>query len=170
MPPPSGFPVVIDADFVTNLRQASERLYVGGAGAITSTAVEFRVAVDLHGARDFTWPAREAAYAALVARGGVLLRWPVPDGLDLPDVLLDAAWLATRGFGPVLISCAAGISRSVSLAYAILALELDLLHEDALTRVALGPGEKGPAPGPLASARDWVERRRANGRRAYVRG
>lgn len=170
MSPTSAFPVVVDGNYATNLRRASERLYVGGAGAITSEVVQFNVAVDLHGAQDFTWPEREAAYAALVARGGVLLRWPVPDGGGLSDVLFDAAWLATRGFGPVLISCAAGISRSVSLAYAILALELDLLHEDALARVALGPGEKGPAPATLASARDWVERRRANGRRAYVRG
>lgn len=140
-----------------NLRCVHDNLYVGSAIAILSRArprVEWWAAVDLHGLRHPESFRREAAFGAM----GVFLRHAFDDGQPIPEGLLDAvAALVRRRRGPVLISCAAGVSRSASVAYAILRDESGVDHDEALRVVSCKGGR--PMHGTLESARRWADHR-----------
>jgi protein-tyrosine phosphatase len=86
-----------------------------------------------------------------------VLRWAFSDGLPLPDGLMDTVvpLVSARIVeGPVLIHCQAGLSRSVSTAYALLRRVWGMSHNRALRRVKAH--RDFPVPTTLASAREWV--------------
>ena len=142
------------ADSRSNLRCVGPRLYVGGATAVLDGPAprrEWAAAVDLHGSRHPEAFRREPFFGAL----GRFLRVAFEDGAPVPEGALPAAADLYRGCsGPVLISCAAGVSRSASVAYGVLRAVLGLGHDEALRRVAC-PGGR-PLPATLESARRWA--------------
>ena len=141
------------------LRQVSERLHVGGMGAFERGA-PWGVWVDLADAE-----IRADAPALAGRRDRLAQRMPtenqlrvqVEDGRAMPPSVFDRALALVRATeGPTLISCAVGISRSASVAYALLRVLDRLTHEDAYERVFY---EEWPrlSGGPLTSARVWAE-------------
>jgi protein-tyrosine phosphatase len=134
-----------------------DNLYVGGAIAILSRAsprVAWWAALDLHGVRHPEGFRREAAFSTV----DVFLRRSFDDGEPIPEGLLNAvAALIQRRRGPVLISCAAGVSRSASVAYAILRDETGIGHDEALRAVSCKNGR--PHHRTLESARRWADHR-----------
>lgn len=144
------------ADQRAMLRCVAPNLYVGGATAILERArphVEWWAAVDVHGPRHSNAFRREPAFSDLPR----LLRCGFEDGAPVPDGLLAAvvAFVGPRQ-GPVLISCAAGVSRSATVAYAVIRAEMGLGHDVALRLVSCPGG--GPLPVTLQSARRWADR------------
>lgn len=87
-----------------------------------------------------------------------MIRYGFDDCDVVPVALLVAAEALYRDAqGPVLVSCAAGASRSASVAYALLRVVRGYSHEAALARVKLPGG--GPHPRTLATAQAWAEAR-----------
>ena len=143
------------ADQRAMLRCVAPNLYVGGATAVLERVrpnVEWWAAVDVHGPRHSNAFRREPAYGDIART----LRYGFDDGAPVPDGLLAAvvAFVAPRR-GPVLISCAAGVSRSASVAYAVIRAELGVGHDVALRLVSCPGG--APLPVTLNSARRWAD-------------
>jgi len=95
----------------------------------------------------------------LLAREVVAM--PFSDGDPIPAGALDVvAPLVERTLAinePVLVHCAAGLSRSASIGYALLRRMHGLGHEDALARVYAGDPNYPLLP-TLNSARAWARR------------
>lgn len=144
------------------LRQVSERLHVGGMGAFERGA-SWGAWIDL--AEDeirATAPALSNRRDRLAMRLAPehRLRVQVEDGRTLPSWVFDRSLaLMASTHGSVLVSCAVGISRSASVAYALLRAIDGLSHDEAYARVEF---ERWPrlSGSPLTSARAWVEGRR----------
>ena len=158
--PPLTYPRWISPGFLYNLREVGPDLYVGSKVAVASPPPrrEWAAWIDVHGdelGAGFS-AARETAIGKLRCPQ---LRWPFHDGYPIPEGLLDAAlaiYQARRG--PVLVSCAAGISRSVSVAYALVRALERVGHQESLSRCQESPRVE-PSPYVLESARRWVEAR-----------
>jgi hypothetical protein len=96
---------------------------------------------------------------------GPTLRMPFADGTAIPDDVLHAAVVfarAWRGTLPVLVQCHAGLSRSASVAYAIMRRVDRLSHAEALARVAHSQEHNDrtlhwPNMHTLASAKAWCD-------------
>jgi protein-tyrosine phosphatase len=156
---PHSFPRWTDRTPGINLRMVAPRLYVGGC--VAPLVRPFGTIIDLYGAvpaprnqdeREIE-AGRERAYAATP----VVVRWPFVDGQEVPDGLLEEAAVAVaagRERGDVLIHCQAGLSRSASVAYALVrAMGCD--HQEALRRVRTPEEPDFPRPTTLRSARRW---------------
>jgi hypothetical protein len=145
------------ADQRAMLRCVAPNLFVGGATAILERArphTEWWAAVDLHGTQHSTGFKREPAFGELRR----FLRCAFEDGAPVPDGLLDAVTAFVRGRGgPVLISCAMGVSRSATVAYAVIRAELGVGHDVAARMVACPAGS--PLRTTLQSARRWADAR-----------
>lgn len=99
-----------------------------------------------------------------------LVRFEIEDGAPIPFEVFDIAWALwkSRYIGvekgrpaPMLIQCAAGLSRSPSVVCAILQRELDIYHKEASERViSIRDGVTFPLPLTLRSAKEWDERDR----------
>ncbi len=93
------------------------------------------------------------------------LRAPFDDGDAVPDDVLHAAEVfarAWRGTLPVLVQCHAGLSRSASVAYAVMRRVDRLTHAEALVRVAHAQEHNDrtlhwPNRYTIASARAWCD-------------
>lgn len=92
--------------------------------------------------------------------------YPIPpvnlqfeDGEEIPIDILDRCYsIVVHAKGPVLLHCAAGASRSVSVAYAMLrtVVRFGLTHEEALRRARDPSALEYPMPRTLASAVAWA--------------
>mgnify|MGYP006935509132 CR=1 FL=1 len=152
--PVTTFPRWVDRD--ANLRQVDVDLYVGGLAAIIllpRASIGAWVDLAQASAPRALGPATEAATAHMVP--GAVLRLNVPDGGPLPADALWGAASVVAAHRPVLVSCAAGASRSASVAYAILRVR-GHSHDEALRRVS-SPCGPDPDGATLASARAWAE-------------
>ncbi len=142
-----------------NLRAVASKLYVGGEKApALCQGARWRLIVDLYG------ESLDATSRRGYSDAESLLAWPFNDGNRVPSGLLDVAvpliGLALRR-GPVLIHCQAGLSRSASVAYAVLRYHGGLTHQEALSRVITPGYEKiYPKAATLKSARVWVQQQR----------
>lgn len=137
------WPAWVDRDAAVNLRQVGENLYVGAFAAHEKLGL---------------WGGVVSFYAP---RGEPRTRrhlyWPFEDGERFPEGCLTAVEAFCRDRqGPVLLHCAAGLSRSAAAAYAILCTHHRCSHEEALLRVRATPGY--PLDETLLSAVDWVVR------------
>lgn len=145
----SKFPRWVSHDPNTFLREVAPNLFVGAQLAPTTQA--WAGIVDLCGSSSS--PLMSMHYASCP----VFLRWVFDDGDEIPEGLLDAVVplvAEVRRTGPVLIHCRAGLSRSASVAYAVIRILHELNHRRALDRVFAAPG--WPVPNTLVSARAWV--------------
>lgn len=138
------------------LRQVGPLLWIGGAMSPAPGAFMRPDLVPVWGAVvDLAGVSRhpEAGYESPIP----LLVLPFDDGDPVPGEILDRVRDVVRGAShPVLLHCAEGLSRSASVAYAMLRLG-GVGHEDALHRVTFG-GERGyPVRETLESARAWAE-------------
>lgn len=133
-------------------------------GAITSPppGIVFAGWVDLvEGEVRAEYPAlaKRRDVAALSLRTDALFRTSFPDGTEIqPRVFARALGVYRAAQGNVLVSCAAGLSRSPSVAYAILRRALGLGHAEALDRVSV-EGWTLAGTKPFESARAWAEAR-----------
>lgn len=147
------------ADTRANLRRVAPGLYVGSAVAVCERPARNRdwwAVIDCHGPRGVASVHRELRFGQL----DHVIRYAFEDGEPVPEALLVAAEvLYRRAGGSVLVSCAAGVSRSASVAYALLRVVRELPHDEALERVACAGGR--PRPETLASAERWAARRLA---------
>jgi hypothetical protein len=128
-----------------NLREVAPRLYVGNPRGIEHPPPGGRWAlvIDFCGELE-----RDPSRYRRALRA---LSFPFKDGDPIPDGVLD------RLQGPVLLHCAAGLSRSVSVAYAMIRATHNTGHREALALVKADP--RFPLPETLGSAYDWVEAR-----------
>lgn len=145
-----------------NLRLVGKNLAVGAFAAPElhlmdgRRSIPWACIVDLYGSSKEYDTSHGEAYK----HATVMLRFPFEDGNGFPPGALDAIKAAVRAgrkTGPVLIHCAAGMSRSVSAAYAMLRVLDGLSHEAALERVRDPEQPNFPMRTTLASARRWVE-------------
>lgn len=87
---------------------------------------------------------------------------PVPDFAPIPDEVFECAVAFaryTRKSVPLVVQCRMGLSRSASMAYAILRVVDGLGHAEAFERVrSTALRREWPAPEVIASAQAWVER------------
>jgi len=124
-----------------NLREVAPGLYVGGQ--VTPIHDGFDTVIDLAGQDDPSYK-----------KFRKVLHWTFTDGLPVPEPLLDAVWdLLQKAQGPVLIHCAEGRSRSVSVAYAMLRRQ-GQDHEAAYAAVCSTHGP--PVPTTFNSVHEWV--------------
>ena len=141
----SSYPKWHQTSFSTNLREVAPRLYVGAQTAVR-VPVPWSLVVDLVG----TTKSSDVPH-------GKLLQAKMYDGARIERRVLDrvAELVAEyRQRGPILIHCHAGLSRSVSVAYAMLRVLYGLSHKDALRRVKAH--QDYPRQATLQSAVDWV--------------
>ena len=141
-----------------NLREVGPNLYVGAemSPPVTPDTGRWALIVDLCGSAvdDHAVQMNYLPFADRVVSAPFLDAEPIPEG-HLDEVL--PRIVAARGRGPVLVHCAAGLSRSASVAYVVLRSEDHLTHDEALRRVAV-PGiyPHYPHPTVLRSARAWL--------------
>jgi hypothetical protein len=137
------------------LREVGDNLYVGGMIAACERPSKTRDwwgMIDCHGFRE------DGKREPRIAQIPRVIRYGFDDGDRVPEELLVAAEALYRAAqGPLLVSCAAGASRSAAVAYALLRVVRGYSHEGALARVKLHGG--GPALVTLASAEKWADRR-----------
>lgn len=142
------------ADRRSNLREVAPNLYVGGMIAVCERpdrARDWWAVVDCHGYR--VDGNREVRFGTLPR----VIRYAFDDAGPVPEPLLVAATALYRECGgPMLVCCAAGASRSASVAYAAMRVVHGIPHDEALASVSQGGG--GPHPTTLASAQAWVLR------------
>lgn len=143
----SGWPRWSNDSPMVNLREVAPRLWVGAYKSQRQRPDgKWGLVVDLYGVSK-PWDA------------DVLLSRPFDDGEYIPDGLLDEVeehvWQTRHDGKPVLIHCQAGVSRSVSIAYAMLRVIDGLSHEEALRRVKADPDY--PRKATLRSAVRWVD-------------
>ncbi len=145
------------ADQRAVLREVSNGLYVGGMIAVCErphTQTDWWTVIDCHGYR--VEHTREERFPRLPR----VLRYGYDDGGPVPhDLLAATVALYDARRGPMLVSCAAGRSRSVSVAYAILRVAEDMEHDEALRCVSLPGDNNGPAPVTIGSAKMWSDAR-----------
>lgn len=143
-----------------NLREVGPGLYVGDFGAVSvrrpdGHRIPYIACVDLYGSYN------SHSYRYESCKEVVCL--PMTDGHAIPTATLDISWelyRKSRGL-PMLLHCQAGISRSASVAYALLRRKHELGHEEALLRVQTpGYGTSYPMEETLNSARRWAEQKR----------
>jgi hypothetical protein len=145
---------VLEADQRANLREVAPNLFVGGMIAVCERPTRTRdwwAVIDCHGYRQEGQ--REVRMGTLprVVRYGFDDCGPVP----VPLLVAASALYRERG-GAMLVSCAAGASRSASVAYAVMRDVLGTPHDEALACVSQRGG--GPHPTTLASAQARVMR------------
>jgi hypothetical protein len=97
--------------------------------------------------------------------GPLVLRRLIHDGQPIDPALLDEcvrfAQLVARTRTPLLVQCAMGLSRSATVAYAILRVRYGLEHDEAYRRVASRyAGHTYPHPVTFRSAMQWVTKQR----------
>lgn len=145
------------ADSRSNLRCVGEGLYVGSAFSVTQTSLRgnpWWAVVDCHGPRHEEAVRREIAFTSIPR----VLRVGFPDGTPVPTELLAGAEAMYRALqGPMLVACAAGISRSVSVAVALLMVVRGLPYETALLQATCDGGR--PLAVTIGSAKAWAEQR-----------
>jgi len=142
---------IVRADMVF-LREVAPHLYVGAEGSPAARPEgPWSLVVSLYQTPQDVSASRDART--------MLVQRPFMDGDEVPEGFLDEILPMVRdrlrvGL-PVLIHCQAGLSRSASVAYAMLRVLCGLSHDEALRRVKAGYREF-PVPSTLASARRWV--------------
>lgn len=149
------FPRWVNPEF--NLREAYPGLFVGDLNSPLQSR-EWGLVVDLCGALR-TEPMGRRRYPA----NAELISVRLEDGQPIPDAVFDKVYdrvrLALLAGEKVLIHCAAGMSRSVSMAYAVLRVGRKMPHEEALSFVTTEEGIRmgWPMRETLNSARRWAE-------------
>lgn len=142
------FPVWLDRTPGVLLREVAPGLYVGGAAAVTAMA--WGCVVDLCGSSS-------SLASTVYGRVPVLLRWDFPDGEEVPEGLVEVVSpLVGSVDGPVLIHCRVGLSRSPSVAYAVLRTRYGLSDNSASNRIYVEPG--WPARRTIESVRSRFRR------------
>lgn len=153
---PTEYPVKV-GEF--NLRLVSENLYVSGVFALAYPAKLSKVdtVIDLIGT---SLPPRrrdEDDFREGYKPFRQVLALPIEDCEPIPSEVLDEVYDAIiSAKGAIWIHCAEGVSRSVSVAYAMLRLS-GLSQKQALKQVLSLDG-RNPARVTLASAESWVQR------------
>ncbi len=162
---------MIDQRQDTSLREVAPGLYVGGIHSPRHAKDRFSTVINLYG---YSWPAKMEPppdLEALIQTQEKVLKayvkhhliFRVDDQVAYPDWLLNTAEevvRANRDEG-VLIHCFAGISRSVSLAYAMCRVVYGMDDETATT--AVQHPQYLPCVQPLLSALTWAGKRLSNG-------
>ena len=150
------FPRWISTSEEVMLREVAKGLYVGGCESVRRLQGEpWAAVIDLYGTSGE--PARAQSYDGVI-RAPILLRWPFDDNIAIPSGLLDAVSHLVAGnirSGPILIHCQAGLSRSASVAYALLRTLGELTPKQALSRVYAVKGF--PRRPTLGSAEKWAK-------------
>lgn len=156
MPDPraDGYPRWVTRVFEVNTREVAPNLYVGGRQAprVFSRGGLGAVVSLYHPVDD----------PAGVLEGLPSLYWPFRDGTSVPPGLLDAVlpFVQAHAALPILVHCQAGMSRSASVAYAILrALGMDEVEARRRTWAREG----FPLAATLASADTWARRHARRG-------
>jgi len=153
--PRTAFPRLLRKDL--RLREVAPHLYVGDedAGRLHIWSAVIDVGGEGHGRE------RAVAQANLEHR----MTWWFDDGKPIPAGLLDAAHAMSRHVlrqnEDVLVHCMAGLSRSASVAYALLRTIYRLDHDAALLRVKTPSEPDFPHHVVIESARKWADRRSA---------
>ncbi len=139
-----------DVDNDVLLREVRPGLWVGSE--LARDNYSWLAVVDLYGSSRLVTTRRE-------------LSWRISDDIPIQLGLLDTTWpfvFHALKKGDVLIHCKAGLSRSASVAYAILRRLDRLDHEEALRRVRVPEDtmDAWPSQPVIRSAREWVWRHR----------
>jgi len=143
----AAYPRWVDRSRQVWLREVAPNLYVGGYQAVVVSDWDLVVSVG----DDSTWVREE------VAEQGVRhLSYPVEDEAPVPHRVFDAVVpeILEALPGEVLVHCTYGLSRSVSVAYAVLRVH-GLCHAEAI-RCVRGSSDF-PWPAALTSAQEWAE-------------
>ena len=147
-----------------NLREVGPGLFVGDSCAVSvrrpdGHKIPWIAVLDLYGSSH--------AHSYRYDHAKELVTLPMKDGDRIPTTTLDIAWelyRKSRGL-PVLLHCQAGLSRSASVAYALLRRKHYLTHGEALLRVQVPVyGSTYPMENTLNSARTWAEQHATPGR------
>ena len=155
-----------------NLREVGPGLFVGNAAAITARdgggrpLIDFAGWIELGGMDIWVSSPALADRHEMIAEGmgENAMRYGIADLCPVPHEVFDRALALVervlgRSAGPVLVSCAAGLSRSAVVAYALLqAVPAAISAEEALRRVSKGGFPRCNGDG-LASADAWLQRR-----------
>lgn len=160
------FPQYVDEAPKVNLRAVAPNLYISGWKAPYTVRPPgdqpWAAIINLSSVQEHGVPKPPSGSVQTVYLG-----WYFRDGKDFPPRMLNTIEEIVRANikrGPVLIHCAAGLSRSASAAYAMLRILWGLSHDQARVVVraspARDPNRQWPVPQTLASARAWVHKRR----------
>ena len=127
--------------FGTRLRAVASGLYVGSTDANVPNAAVIQLAEQN------------------TRLAGAVLRRPINDGEPISPWLLDecVAFATQAPAAPVLVTCYAGLSRSASVAYALLRAAHGVRREEALRRVSgrTDDGQRWPHATVIASVQQW---------------
>lgn len=133
-------------------REVAPGLFVGGlASSLTASGWSAIVSLEFLTEKD-----RKSLSG--VAPGACFVYSPFEDGDPIPRETLDRsirAWDERSPFGPVLVHCAQGLSRSASVAYALLRLRFGLDHDESMRRIYVY--DRYPLKKTLASAALYVQ-------------
>lgn len=105
-----------------NLREVAPGLYVGGIYSFSVMADKVLSKVILTDIRTVRSDTDQKVLLKMIGDYGPVLYLPFNDQTPIPEYVFETVWSMYRSTGSMLIACFAGISRSVSVTYAMLVM------------------------------------------------
>jgi len=137
-----------------NLREVSPGLYVGGVYSFTVMADKVLSKVILTDIRTVRSETDQKSLLRMMGDYGPVLYLPFNDQTPIPNYVFETVWNMYKSTGSMLIACYAGISRSVSVTYAMLVMS-GYSREEAVA-LCFDPSQT-PHPITFESAQRWVD-------------
>lgn len=137
-----------DSNFST-LREVYSGIFVGGARSpyVMSGIVEYCIALHPLDEEDIPFRLNQSFnFKRFISA-------PIEDGVEVPEDVLEMSWQMYRKYGSILIHCKAGLSRSATVAYAIL-LKSGFSNSEALRMVKIK--KNYPFENMIIGATEWA--------------
>lgn len=137
-----------------NLREVAPGIYVGGIYSFSVMADKVLSKVILTDIRTVRSDTDQKVLLRMIGEYGPVLYLPFNDQTPIPNYVFETVWAMYKSTGSILIACFAGISRSVSVTYAMLVMS-GYSKEDAVA-LCFDPNQP-PHPVTFESADRWVD-------------
>lgn len=141
----------------TNLREVSPGIYIGGIYSLPYMADKILAKVILTDIRTVNSENDQKKILESIRDYGPILYLPFDDRTPIPNYVFETVWAMYTSTGSMLIMCYAGISRSVSVTYALMVMS-GFSREIAMA--VCFDSDQVPHPITFESANKWLDSKR----------